>query len=107
MVVIVGIITILVKAIDRKTEIFTTRFNRRLEEFFLKRINKLNLLPSLSKYNKCNGDITRSNSLETMQVSLQFLKSDSNMDIAKSAMVIDEALLNLTVGSPPIDPFAT
>lgn len=34
--------TILVKAIDRKTEIWTTRFNRRLEKFFIKRIkNKM------------------------------------------------------------------
>lgn len=32
--------TILVKAIDRKTEIFTTRLNRKMEEFFLKRIKK-------------------------------------------------------------------
>ncbi len=36
----VGLYTILVKAIDRKTEIFTTRWNRRMEEHFLKRIQK-------------------------------------------------------------------
>ena len=84
------VISIMAESIDGKDRVYAN-----IGKFFLKRINKLNLLPSLSKYNKCNGDITRSNSLETMQVSLQFLKSDSNMDIAKSAMVIDEALLNL------------
>ena len=35
-----NIITILVKAIDRKTEVFTTRINRKLEKFFLNRIQK-------------------------------------------------------------------
>jgi len=35
-----NIITILVKAIDRKTEVFTTRINRKLEKFFLGRIKK-------------------------------------------------------------------
>lgn len=35
-----NILTILVKAIDPKTEVFTTKINRRLEEFFLKRIKK-------------------------------------------------------------------
>ena len=35
-----GVLTILVKAIDKKFEVFTTRINRRLEEFFLNRIKK-------------------------------------------------------------------
>lgn len=35
-----GLYTILVQAIDRKTEIFTTRWNRRIEKFFLRRIRK-------------------------------------------------------------------
>ena len=35
-----NIITILVKAIDRKTEVFTTKINRKLEKFFLGRIKK-------------------------------------------------------------------
>jgi HAD superfamily phosphatase (TIGR01668 family) len=39
--------TILVKAIDRKTEVWTTRFNRKMEKFFLKRIKKK--LPNLYK----------------------------------------------------------
>lgn len=32
--------TIIVKAIDRKTEVWTTKINRKLERFFLKRIKK-------------------------------------------------------------------
>lgn len=36
----VGLMTILVKAIDHKTEVFTTKFNRKLEEHFLKKIQK-------------------------------------------------------------------
>lgn len=32
--------TVLVKAIDRKTEVWTTRFNRKMEKFFMKRIKK-------------------------------------------------------------------
>lgn len=39
--------TLLVKAIDRKTEVWTTRFNRRMEKFFLKRIKKK--LPNVYK----------------------------------------------------------
>ncbi|MBO5711323.1 MAG: YqeG family HAD IIIA-type phosphatase [Acholeplasmatales bacterium] len=35
-----GLTTVIVTAIDRKTEVWTTRFNRRLEKFFLKRIKR-------------------------------------------------------------------
>ncbi len=35
-----GVLTILVKAIDKKTEILPTKINRKLEEFFLSRIER-------------------------------------------------------------------
>ena len=35
-----GVLTILVKAIDKKTEVLPTKINRKLEEFFLKRIER-------------------------------------------------------------------
>ncbi len=35
-----GVLTVLVKAIDKKTEFLPTKINRKLEEFFLKRIER-------------------------------------------------------------------
>ncbi len=35
-----GVLTVLVKAIDKKTEILPTKINRKLEEHFLKKIKR-------------------------------------------------------------------
>lgn len=48
--------TILVKAIDRKTEVWTTKFNRKLEKFFLKRIKKKMPIVYKEKLEKYVGD---------------------------------------------------
>lgn len=42
-----GLTTVLVKAIDRKTEVWTTRFNRKMEKFFIRRIK--NKMPNIYK----------------------------------------------------------
>jgi len=64
-------------------------------KFFYKLITKLKVMPMMSKYLECKGDITKLEGFKNLAESIKLLKSDAYMDIANHAVTVEAALLNI------------
>lgn len=85
-----NIINILSESSSNRIKVFSNIGN-----YFYKRLEKLNINNMLGNYGDCKGDITKFKGYENLVSSLQFLKTDGNPSVAKNAMIVDAAILNL------------
>lgn len=84
------VIEVMTESISAKDKVYAN-----ISNYFYKKMTEKNMMPYLDKYNASKGNVEKCKGYKELLASLQYLKSDSHMDVSRNAHVVEDALLNL------------